>query len=103
MGDYQRYVGRSRNFDQFVSFNCNPRSGNERSGSEVCPQVLTAEKKENCLFAATNLLQCTQSNADYLGNIITGEKTRTYGYNPKTKAQSSVWKAPSSQWQKKAR
>jgi len=45
------------------------------SGSEVRPQVLTAEKKENCLFAATDLLQCTQSDADYLGNIINGKKT----------------------------
>jgi hypothetical protein len=45
------------------------------SDSEVRPQVLTAEKKENCLFAATDFLQCAQSNADYLGNIITGEKT----------------------------
>jgi len=62
------------------------------SGSEVHPQVVTAEKKENCLFTATDLLQCAQSDADYLGNIITGQKTWTYGYNPKTKAQPSVWK-----------
>jgi len=45
------------------------------SGSEVHPQVVTAEKKENCLFTATDLLQCAQSDADYLGNIITGQKT----------------------------
>jgi hypothetical protein len=45
------------------------------SGSEVHPQVLTVEKKENCLFAATDLLQCAQSDADYLGNIINGKKT----------------------------
>ena len=75
MGDNQRNVGRNRNFDQFVSFKCNPRSGHEMSGSEDHPQVQTAEKKENCLFAATDLLQCAQSDADYLGNIITGEKT----------------------------
>lgn len=75
MGVNQRNVEGSRNFHRFVSFNCNPRSGNEMSDSEVRPQVLTAEKKENCLFAATDFLQCAQSNADYLGNIITGEKT----------------------------
>jgi hypothetical protein len=101
MGDNQRNVGRSTNFNRFVSYNCNPRSGHETSGSKVCPQVLTAEKK-NCLFAATDLLQCAQSYANYLGNIINGEKTWTYGYNPEIKAQSSVWKTPSSQWRKKA-
>jgi len=57
-----------------LSFNCYPRSGHEMSGSKVRPQVLTAEKK-NCLFTATDLLQCAQSDADYLGNIITGQKT----------------------------
>ena len=57
-GDDQRNIRRRRNFDQFVSFNCNPRSGHEMSGSKVHPHVLTAEK-ENCLFAATSLLQCT--------------------------------------------
>jgi len=57
MGDNQRNLRRSRYFNQFVSFNCNPRSGYEMSGSEVHPQVLTAEKKENCLFTATELLQ----------------------------------------------
>jgi hypothetical protein len=54
------------------------------------------------LFAATDLLQCAQLDADYLGNIIKGEKTWNYGYNPEIKAQSSVWKTPSSQWWKKA-
>jgi hypothetical protein len=37
------------------------------------------------LFAATDLLQCAESNAGFVENIDSG-------YDPKTKAQPSVWK-----------
>ena len=60
LGNNQRNVGRSRNFDRFVSFNCNPRSGNEMSGSDVCPQVLTAEKKE---IACSQPLTCFNAHS----------------------------------------
>jgi hypothetical protein len=56
--------------------------------AKFIPRVLTAEQEENHLFAATDLLQCTESDADFLGNIITGNETCIYSYDPETKAQS---------------
>jgi hypothetical protein len=53
------------------------------------------------LSAATDLLQSKESDADFLENIITGNKTCIYDYNAKTKAQSLVWKSPSSPMPKK--
>ena len=50
------------------------------SGSEVSPRFLTAGQEENRLFAATELLQCAESDAGF------------EGYDPKTKAQPSVLK-----------
>jgi hypothetical protein len=53
-------------------------------------QVLTAEQKENRLFAATDFLLCAETDADFLGNIITGDETWIYSTEPETNAQSSV-------------
>jgi hypothetical protein len=59
--------------------------------AKFVPRVLTAELKENRLFAATGLLHCRETDADFLGNIITGDETRSSGYDHETNAQSSAW------------
>ena len=59
------------------------------------PLLLTVEQ-ESLFFAATDFLQCADSEAKCLENIITGDETWIYGYDPETKVQSSVWKSPSS-------
>jgi hypothetical protein len=66
-------------------------------------QCCTAAQKENRLFAATDLLQAAKSDAEFLGNIITGDETWIYGYGTETKAQLSVCRSPSSSWPKEAR
>ena len=68
---------------------------------KLVPRVFIAEQKEKCLFAATELLQCTESDSGFLRHIITGEGTQIYGYDPETKAQSPVWKSPLSPQQDK--
>jgi hypothetical protein len=73
-----------------------------RVSAKFVPRLLIAEQKEIRLFAATDLLQCAESEADFLGNIITDEETWIYGYDPETKAKSSVWKYPSPPRPKKA-
>jgi hypothetical protein len=46
--------------------------GMRQMATKFIPQALTAKQKENHLFADTDLLQCAGSDADFLGNIITG-------------------------------
>ena len=58
--------------------------------------ALTAEEEEDRQFTATDFLQCTELDADFLGNM-TGDKTWIYKYNPETNAQLSVWKSLSTQ------
>ena len=42
------------------------------------------------------------SDSSFLGNVIIGDETWVYGYDPETRVQSSQWKSPSSPCAKKA-
>ena len=52
--------------------------------------LLTPESNQFRLNTATDLLQCAESDADFLKSIETGDESRVDGYDPETKAQSSV-------------
>ncbi|GFG29535.1 hypothetical protein Cfor_09059 [Coptotermes formosanus] len=82
-----------------------PSTSRNRQMMEEVRSLLccTAAQKENRLFAATDLLQAAKSDAEFLGNIITGDETWIYGYGTETKAQLSVCRSPSSSWPKEAR
>ena len=54
------------------------------------------------MFEATDLFQCTESDSGFLRHISTVKETQIYGYDPETKAQSSVWKSPLSPQQDKS-
>jgi len=71
--------------------------------AKFVPQILTAEQKEWRLSAATNMLQEAESDEKFMGQIITGDETWVYGYDPETKCQSSQWKSAESQRPKKVR
>jgi len=43
------------------------------------------------------------SDSSFLGNVIMGDETWVYGYDPETRVQSSQWKSPSSAHMKKVR
>jgi len=43
------------------------------------------------------------SDSSFLGNVIMGDETWVYGYDPETRVQGSQWKSPSSPCAKKAR
>jgi hypothetical protein len=53
-----------------------------RVAVKFIPQVLKVKQKANHLFPATEVLQCTISDANVLGNMITGNKTWIYGNEP---------------------
>ena len=55
------------------------------------------------MSVATNMLQEAESDENFMGQIIMGDETWIYGYEPKTKRQSSQWKSADSPRPKKAR
>jgi len=65
--------------------------------------ILTAEQKNWRLSVATNMVQEAESDEKFVGQIITGDETWVYGYDPETKRQSSQWKSADSPRPKKAR
>ena len=50
--------------------------------------ILTTEHKEWRLSVATNILQEAESDENFMGQIIMGDKTWVYGHDPETKRQS---------------
>jgi len=49
------------------------------------------------------MLECVESDSNFLNNVITGDESWVYGKDPETKAQSSQWKHSSSPGPKKTR
>jgi len=47
--------------------------------------ILTAEQKEWRLSVTTNMLQEAESDENFMGQIITGDETWVYEYDPETK------------------
>jgi len=67
------------------------------------PRVLTVKQKQQCLSILLELHDRAASDSSFLGSVITGDETCSYGYVPETRVQSSQWKPPSSPRAKKAR
>jgi hypothetical protein len=49
------------------------------------------------------MLECANSDLDFLKTVITGDESWVYGYDPGSEAQLLQWKSPSSPRPKKAR
>ena len=73
-----------------------------RVSAKFVPHVLTVEQKQQCLSISLELHDRAASDSSFLGNVITGDETWVYGYDPETRVQSSQWKSPSSPRAKKA-
>jgi len=66
-------------------------------------KLLTMQQKQLRLEIAQDMLDCVESDSNFLNTVITGDESWVYGYDPETKAQSSQWKHSSSLRPKKAR
>jgi len=64
--------------------------------------VLTVKQKQQRLSISLGLRDRAASDSSFLGNVITGDETWAYGYDPETRVQSSQWKSLSSPSAKKA-
>ena len=74
-----------------------------RVSAEFVPRVLTVEKKQRLLSISLKLRDRAASDSSFIGNVITGDETWVYGYDPETRVQSSQVKSPSSTGAKKKR
>ena len=77
--------------------------GLRRMSAKFVPKLLTMEQKQLRMEIAQNMPECVENDSKFLNNVITGDESWVYGYNPETKAQSSQWKHSSSPRPKKAR
>jgi len=72
-----------------------------RVSVKFIPCVLMVEQKQQSLSISLELHNRATSDSSFLGNVITGDETWVYGYDPETRVQSSQWKSPSSPHAKK--
>ena len=59
--------------------------------AKFVPCVLTEDQKANHLNISQELLDHVSIDENFLKTIVTGDETWVYGYDIKTKAQSSQW------------
>ncbi|UYV63528.1 MVP [Cordylochernes scorpioides] len=75
----------------------------KRSPAKFVPHLLTNEQKEDRKETCKNIVKMFNSDPHWLKNIITGNETWVYGYDPETKRQSSQWLEPGEPRFKKSR
>jgi len=71
--------------------------------AKIVPKNLTIEQKDNWKDVCLHLLQQMQSDRNFFKNVITGDKTWIFEYDPETKRQSKGWHTSASPCPKKAR
>ena len=74
-----------------------------RISARFVPRLLSDDQKALRVSVCRELKQQARDDPNFISNIITGDETWVYGYDPETKQQSSQWKSPNSPWLKKAR
>jgi hypothetical protein len=67
------------------------------------PTLLSNDQKALCISVRRELKKQAREDPSFISNILTGDETWMYGYDPETKQQSSQWKSPNSPQPKKAR
>jgi len=60
-------------------------------------------QREQRQTIARDLFERSCEDVQFLKNIVTGDESWVYGYDPETKQQSSQWKGPTSPRTKKGR
>jgi len=58
--------------------------------TKIVPKNLIIERKDSRKDLCVHLLERTQSDRNFLKNVITGDETWIFEYNPETKRQSKV-------------
>jgi len=71
--------------------------------AKFVPKLLTPKQKEHHVAICQELRQRALDDPPFMPRVIMGNKSWVYGYDPKTKQQSSQWKSPGSPRPKKVR
>jgi transposase len=66
--------------------------GMHRVAAKFVPRILTADQKQQRVNVCEELRQTASDDATFLSRVITGGESWIYGYDPKTKQQSSQCK-----------
>jgi len=69
----------------------------KRVCAKFVPRFLTDDQREQHQTIVGYLLECPCEDVQFLKNIVTGDESWVYGYDPETKQQSSQWKGSLSQ------
>ena len=77
--------------------------GLKRVAAKFVPKLLNFDQKTRRMTIAQEMLNDVNGDPDLLKKVITGDESWVYGYDVKTKAQSSQWKHTESPRPKKAR
>jgi len=72
-----------------------------RVAAKFVPRLLRDEQKQNRVTVSQELLDRSNTDENFLKNVITGDETWVYGYDVETKVQSSQWVGKSSPRPKK--
>jgi len=84
---------------------CNAIFTDDLHMKRVCvkfvPRLLTDDQLEQRQTIARELFERSFEDVQFLKNIVTGDESWVYGYEPETKQQSSRWKGPTSPRPKK--
>jgi transposase len=75
----------------------------KRVAAKFVPRILTPEQKEQLLSISLELRDRVTSDPNFFQNLITGDESWVYGYDPETKVQSSQCKTLNSPRPKKTR
>jgi len=71
--------------------------------ARLVPKVLSDEQKANRVASCDELVQCCDEDPHFLDNVITGDESWIFEYDPETKRQSEEWHTVASPKKKKAR
>jgi histone-lysine N-methyltransferase SETMAR len=74
----------------------------KRVSAKFVLRILTPEQKEQLLSISMELRDLVTLDPNFFQNLITGDESWVYGYDPETKVQSSQWKTLNSSRPKKA-
>jgi len=53
--------------------------------AKFVPRLLTYDQREQCQTIAGDLLDCSCEDVQFLKNIVTGDESWVYRYDPETK------------------
>jgi len=74
-----------------------------RVASKFVPKILSVDQKQQRLDVYLDFKENAANDHSFLSNVITGDETWDYAYDPETKTQPSQWKSPGSPRPKKTR